>query len=236
MSVAADKAAWQRPLPRERAQHIADAFLPERRFGNRYHYYYVRTKLRSDPLYPGVCAALAGTSAPVLDLGCGLGLLAHALHQEGIAVRYHGVDLDRRKIDAARTAAARAGLADAGFDTLDLAASLPAHRGSVAILDVLQYLDPARQAAMLDAAIGMLEPGARLVMRAALADGGSRARITVATDRIARWLGWMQATPRHYPDEAQLRAQLDAAGLRSEFTSLAGDTPFNHWLIVAWRD
>lgn len=236
MNAAANQAPAQRPLPRERAQHIADAFLPRHPLGSRYHYYYVRTKLRSDPLYPGVCAALAGTRAPLLDLGCGLGLLAHALRQEQIDMPYHGVDLDRRKIDAACHGADRAGLANVEFDTLDLAAALPAHRGSVAILDVLQYLGAERQAELLDTAIGMLEPGARLVIRAALDGGGGRTRITVATDRIAQWLGWMQATPRHYPAEAQLRAQLDAAGLRSRFSPLAGNTPFNHWLIVAERD
>ncbi|HBK47306.1 MAG TPA: SAM-dependent methyltransferase, partial [Xanthomonadaceae bacterium] len=57
------------------ARAIARAFLPERRLGNRYDYYYARSKLRTDPLYPGALAALRGTGAPVLDLGCGLGLL-----------------------------------------------------------------------------------------------------------------------------------------------------------------
>lgn len=221
------------PVSREHAQHIADAFRPGHRFGNRHHYYYVRAKLRSDPLYPGVCAALAGTAAPVLDLGCGLGLLAHALRQGGIGLRYHGVDNDRRKIEAARRAAARAGLADTGFDTLDLAAALPTHRGSVAILDVLQYVGPASQAAILDAAIGMLEPGARLVIRTGLGDGSRRARITRLADRLGRLVGWMNASPRHYPDAGELRARLDAAGLRSRFSPLAGRTPFNNWLVVA---
>jgi len=225
-----------RPLPRERAQRIASAFLPGTLLGSRYHYYYARAKLGSDPLYPGVCEALRDTRAPLLDLGCGLGLLAHALRQDGIGLRYSGVDNDARKIAAAHRAAARSGLADASFETLDLSRALPPHRGSVAMLDVLQFFGPQRQADIVDAMIGMLESGARLVIRTGLDDGSRRARITRTTDHLARVLGWMNAAPRHYPEADLLRARFDAAGLRSEFAPLSGDTPFNNWRIVASRD
>jgi len=225
--------AARRPLPRENARRIASAFLPGNLLGSRYHYYYARAKLRSDPLYPGVCEALRGTAAPLLDLGCGLGLLAHALRDAGIGLRYFGVDNDARKIMAARRAALRVGLHDAGFETLDLSGALPPHRGSVAILDVLQFLEPERQLAVIDAVATMLQPGARLVIRTGLDDGSRRARITRATDRLARALGWMNAAPRHYPDPAALRERFQAHGLRSEFVPLSGDTPFNNWRIVA---
>ena len=226
----------RRPLPGERAHKIACAFLPDWPLGNRYHYYYAQAKLRSDPLYPGVCEALRDTRAPVLDLGCGIGLLAHALDQDGIGVRYFGVDNDARKIASARRAAARAGLLDAGFETLDLSKALPPHRGSVAILDVMQFFEPARQVAIVDALVGMLDPGAVLVIRTGLDDGSPRARITRAGDFLARGLRWMNAAPRHYPEAAMLRARFEAAGLRSEFTPLYGDTPFNNWRVVAWRE
>ncbi|UNK59074.1 methyltransferase domain-containing protein [Pseudoxanthomonas daejeonensis] len=220
----------------ERAKRIASAFLPDWPLGNRYHYYYARAKLRSDPLYPGVCEALRGTRAPLLDLGCGLGLLAHALHEEDLGLRYFGVDHDARKIVDARRAASRRGLADAGFETQDLSRTLPPHRGSVAMLDVLQFFTPERQQAIVDGMIGMLEPGTKLVIRTGLDDGSGRGHVTRITDRLSHLLGWMKSAPRHYPDAAQLRACFDAAGLRSEFSPLAGDTPFNNWLVVASRD
>ena len=46
----------------------------------------------------------------------------------------------------------------------------------------------------------------------------------------------MNAAPIHYPDAEMLRARFDAAGLRSEFVSLRGNTPFNNFRIVATRD
>ena len=119
---------------------------------------------------------------------------------------------------------------------LDLSKALPPHRGSVAILDVMQFFEPARQVAIVDALVAMLDPGAVLVIRTGLDDGSPRARITRAGDFLARGLRWMNAAPRHYPEAAMLRARFEAAGLRSEFTPLYGDTPFNNWRVVAWRE
>lgn len=224
-----------RPMDAAAAKGIARAFLPERALGNRYDYYYTLTKLRTDPLYPGVLDALRGCGAPLLDLGCGLGLLAHALRRDGQAMAYRGVDIDAPKIERARRIAARAALADTRFDVVDLAAGYPPHAGSVAILDVLQFLTREQQATLLDASIAMLVPGSALVMRAALDDGGARIRRTRAGDRFAALTGWMPDRPKHYPTIDELRARFDAAGLAAEITPWFGNTPFNNWLIVARR-
>lgn len=230
---AMDSAA--RPLNRERARAIASAFLPARRFGSRWDYYYTCSKLGSDPLYPGICAALRGSTAPLLDLGCGLGLLAHALRDDGIALPYRGVDNDAGKIARATAAAAQRQLRDVVFDAVDLARALPAHRGSVALLDVLQFLAPDAQARTLDAAIAMLTPGARLVIRTGLDERGGRARFTRAVDVLSRVLGWMNAGPTRYPAEAALRARFAAAGLQAQFTPLSGNTPFNNWRVLVTK-
>ena len=224
-----------RPLDAATARRIARTFLPKIPVGNRYDYYYCLGKLRSDPLYPGVLAALRGSRAPVLDLGCGLGLLAHALHEDGQVLAYRGVDNDADKIARARKAAARRGLPDARFDVVDLAGGPPAHVGSVAILDVLQYLEPAAQRALLETAAGMVAPGARLVIRSALEDGSRRSRTSRITDRMANWVGWMQFRPRSYPSRETLIAPLESAGLRVSLSPLYGRTPFNNWLLVAER-
>lgn len=224
-----------RPFDAAHARRIARAFLPPRWFGNRYDYYYSLSKLRTDPLYPGALAALRGSTAPVLDLGCGLGLFAHALRGDGQALGYHGVDIDAGKISRARQIAAKTGLGDTRFDVLDLGAGLPAHAGSVAILDVLQYLSAERQRELLGKTIAMLTPGAALVIRSGLGDDSRRGRTTRITDRLAHTLGWMQEIPKHYPTRAALLSQLEDAGLRTDFRPLYGNTPFNNWLIVAAR-
>ena len=220
-------------LDRASARDIANAFLPARWYGNRWHHYYARSKLGSDPLYPGVVDALRGSDAPVLDLGCGIGLLAHALRAAGLDLAYHGVDNDAAKIAQARRAAGNAALSSVDFAVRDLADGLPAHRGSVALLDVLQFVPLPAQDAILDAAIAMLVPGARLVIRTCLDDGSRRARTTRSIDTLSRALRWMNAGPEHYPEADAMQAKFAAAGLRAEFTPLYGNTPFNNWRVVA---
>lgn len=226
----ADAMPPPRALDAGTAKAIARAFLP-----SRYHYHYSRAKLGSDPLYPGVIGALRGTRAPLLDLGCGIGLLAHALRAAGIALPYRGVDNDAPKIAQAQRAAAVAQLPDTAFEVVDLAAGMPAHQGSVAILDVLQFVPPQAQDGILDAAVAMLSPGAKLVIRTGLDDGSWRARFTRRVDDFSRVLGWMNAGAKRYPDADALRARFAAAGLESEFVPLYGRTPFNNWRIVATR-
>jgi SAM-dependent methyltransferase len=224
------------PLPREQATVIARAFLPPYRVLNRWDYHYIRSKLSTDPLYPGVLGALRGSTAPLLDLGCGLGLLAHALRHDGQSMPYHGVDNDADKIARATAAADRTELASTRFAYVDLAHHLPEHAGSVAILDVLQYLPAPAQRHLLENVIAMLTPGARLVIRTGLVDGSRRGLVSRIGDRAANLIGWMQSTPRCYPSADGLRAILEGAGLQMAIEPLWGRTPFNNWLVVAQRD
>ena len=221
------------PLDVATARTVARAFLPARWHGNRWHYHYAVAKLRTDPLYPGVIDALRGTHAPAGRCRTPGPAAAHALRAQGVDLPYRGVDNDRAKIARAREASARAGLRDVAFYAVDLADGAPGHRGSVAILDVLQFFAPEVQDAMVDAAVAMLAPGARLVIRTGLEDGSRRARITRGVDAFSRMLGWMNAGPRRYPEADALRARFEAAGLRSAFTPLSGNTPFNNWRVVA---
>jgi SAM-dependent methyltransferase len=214
-----------------RPADIASAYAPRRT-----HYWYARCKLASDPLYLGVGDALRGVEAPLLDLGCGVGLLVHTLRAQGLMMAYHGLDNDAVKIDVARRAATRAGFAQVRFERLDLSADrLPIHLGSVALLDVLQFLAPAAATRLIERAAACVAPGARLVIRSGLQDAGVRARITRTVDSFSRRVGWMNAAPKAYPTQSGLKSLLANFGLRASFSPLYGRMPFNNWLIVGER-
>lgn len=210
--------------------------IPRRYLPHRNHYYYARIKLATDPLYTGVGAVLADTQAPLLDLGCGIGLLAHALREQGFSAAYHGVDLDRGKIASARDAARRAHLPAVSFESIDLASAFPAHRGSVALLDIVQFLPPDAQNVLLESAIASLTPGALLVMRSGLQRHGWRLRFTRSVDRFARLTRWMNVGPQAYPRRDALEQRFASHGLTASFTPLRGRLPFENWLICARRD
>lgn len=222
-----------RPLDGARSRTIARAFAPRRLLGNRHDFFYTLIKLRSDPLYPGVLAALRGTRAPVLDLGCGLGLLAHALRQDGQMMAYRGVDIDADKISRGARVAADVGLRDVRLEVMDVGTETPDHSGSVTILDVLQFLQPAEQHALLVKVAAMIAPRGRLVIRTGLQDESGRSRTSRVSDRFANLVGWMQERPRSYPTADGLRRSLEGAGLQVSLAPLYGSTPFNNWLLVA---
>lgn len=211
-------------------KNIAKSYSP-----SRWHYHYALSKLKTDPLYGAVTAALAATDAPLLDLGCGIGLLPHYYLAAGLSLPYLGVDNDAPKIRLAREAAARGALANVRFDTIDLAAAFPAHRGSVAILDMLQFVPAQRLPKLVVQAARCVDTSGRLIIRTGLQDGSWRSRVTRVADSFARLIRWMNAAPRSYPTAAELKALLEAEGFEATFTPLWGNTPFNNWLVVARR-
>ncbi|MCT7145098.1 class I SAM-dependent methyltransferase, partial [Salmonella enterica] len=70
----------------------------------------VKGKLATDPAYAATAALVKDRPMPLLDIGCGIGLLGQYLHACGAVTRYLGVDSDIRKIDAGNRALQLAGL------------------------------------------------------------------------------------------------------------------------------
>jgi predicted TPR repeat methyltransferase len=215
------------PLPK---RAIAASFLPDQ-----YRYWYSLSKLAMDPLYEAMPGAFDDEREPLLDLGCGIGLLLHCLRAGGCRLPYVGVDADAVKIDAAREASARGGHNDAQFQVCDLSVQFPTHHGSVALLDVLQYLPQQTQGLLLAQAAQCVSKQGKLVIRTGLADGTWRSAMTRATDRFGHLVGWMKTSFKAQPSAQELRSILLRHGLHAEFKPLWGRTPFNNWLVIARR-
>ncbi|RYD30827.1 MAG: class I SAM-dependent methyltransferase [Verrucomicrobiaceae bacterium] len=193
--------------------------------------WYVISKMASDPLYDAVFRELAPTSQPLLDVGCGMGVLAFYLRARGWRHRISGLDYDPRKIASARKVADRWG-PDTEFNAGDARTGLPDHRGSVTILDILQYFTPDEQRGLLHAAAHRVAPGGRLILRNGLASRNWRSRLTRAGDRLAKATRWMRDHALHYPTADFLDSCLHGAGLTGSLRPLWGRTPFNNWLGV----
>jgi len=199
------------------------------------HQQYVRWKLAFDPVYAAMAGLPGNKSLPLLDIGCGLGLLGHYLEGMGRLSDYVGLDHDLRKIKAAQAAAHSAGL-DRKMQFLQTDAScLPAVRGDVALLDVLHYLSASAQQALLDSAVQHLAPHGRLVIRNVLREPNWHFHITRLEEFFLCRSGWIPGGALHYPTAMELRAPLEHAGLEVHIEPLRGHTPFNSYLIVACR-
>jgi len=200
-----------------------------------YNHHYVPAKLRTDPVYAAVLVELAGSALPVLDIGCGIGLLAFYLRESGLTADITGCDYDAPKIACAQRMAAQGSYAGLSFSVGDARTGLPEFSGNVVILDILQFFTRTEQETLLRAAAARVAVGGKLIIRSCLRDDSTRFRITVAGDWLAKLTFWMKDAPVCYPDHDLFESVLTAAGLRVQISPLWGGTPFNNHLIVAAR-
>ncbi|MGN6518991.1 MAG: class I SAM-dependent methyltransferase [Dokdonella sp.] len=213
--------------------HAADRDIARRvarRYRRPWHRDYARAKVRMDPVYAAVADVV--DDAPLLDIGCGLGLLGFYLRERGWHGHYLGVDFDASKIaEACRAVNGEANLA---FDD-GIAQKLPPFEGHVALLDVLHYLGRDEQSALLREAAARVAPGAALVVRSVLRDRGWRFRATVVEEWFLHALRWMRSPAKYYPLREDIEQPLLDAGLVVDVHPLWGRTPFNSFVIVARR-
>lgn len=192
---------------------------------------YVSSKVKTDPLYGAVYEELSNSELPLLDLGCGLGLLAFYLRERGLAFPIRGLDYDPRKIESAKRVTSLLSHREVSFATHDAREGLPDHTGNVSILDILQFFTPPEQETLLGLAAARLAPGGKLVIRSGLRDESWRFKVTVAGDLLAKASFWMKAAPTHYPTSEDFERILSPYGT-VRIVPLWGGTPFNNHLIV----
>lgn len=190
---------------------------------------YIVGKLALDPAYDAVLERVRGSETPIIDVGCGLGLLAHYLREHGCHAPIIGYDLDAEKIARAEVAARRAGLADVAFRQGD-AAEHGDDSATVVLLDVLHYLAREHQR-------GLLERLARnegtVLIRNGLRDRSWRYRVTLIEEYWTRWSGWIPSrAPIHFPTREEILAPFREAGRVGETRPLWGVTPFSSQLFA----
>ena len=208
---------------------VAIARRLSKRYKSKWFASYTRIKVKTDPAYEAIFERLKDTDGPVLDIGCGLGLLGFYLAERGLDRPITGVDYNAKKIAAAQEIADRDYDGKLEFSVADARDGLPEFAGNVTILDILQYFDPDQQRELLQSAADRVASGGKLLVRSCLKTPGWRYRFTQVGDLFALVTFWM-ATPVHYPSEESIREALDDSGLVGEVKPLWGKTPFNNYL------
>ena len=192
---------------------------------------YAAGKLRTDPIYAAVAARLRGSTTPVYDVGCGVGLTELYLRECGLTMPITGVDHDERKIAVARTLAVR--YRDVTFRAGDAREGIP--EGSVLALDVLHYFRDAEQQALLRSMASAVPPGGVAIVRDAVRDGSLRYRVTAAQEMFSRAIRWLRAERLNFPERETVVAPFRERGFEIEVLPLWGRTPFNNYLFVFRR-
>ena len=217
------------PPVQEIAKHLA-SLAP-----GRWNQHYLRSKLATDPLYPGVFNELQDRDFPLLDIGCGMGVLALFLRENHYHSPYQGIDFDVRKIRDGQAIVTKGAYQKISLTHVDARDGLPRHQGDVTILDILQFMDDDSRTELLKEAASRVAPDGKLIIRSGLRDDSMRYRITVLADRFAKLTRWMKTTPDSYPTEPFFQETLTSFGLKVTIKPFWGSTPFNNYLIVASR-
>jgi 2-polyprenyl-3-methyl-5-hydroxy-6-metoxy-1,4-benzoquinol methylase len=191
---------------------------------------YVRGKLKTDPAYGAVLDLLGESAFPVLDVGCGLGLLEFYLRERGFVPSMTGIDFDARKIAAAQQVGEKS-YRSLRFSVGDVMCT-DAFVGNVVMLDVLHYLPKSRHAPLLEHLADLVAPGGICVIRATPRDGSWRFRITRMQEVFLYAIRWMKSGAVHYPKVEEVVAPFEQRGFRCEVRPLWGRTPFNSHLFV----
>jgi 2-polyprenyl-3-methyl-5-hydroxy-6-metoxy-1,4-benzoquinol methylase len=190
---------------------------------------YIVGKLALDPVYAAVLECVRNSEHPIIDVGCGLGLLAHFLREHGCRAPITGYDLDPEKIRRAEAAARRAGLADVTFHCSDVAEH-SSGTSTIVLLDVLHYLTQQLQRDLL---WKLAHADGAVLIRNGLRDDSWRYRLTLLEEYWTRWSGWIPSrAPIHFPTREEILTPFRELGRVGETRPLWGATPFSSHIFV----
>ncbi len=204
------------------------------RFGELWLRLYAGRKLRSDPVFPAAFTLLEHSREPLIDVGCGVGLLGFYLRERNFQQPIIGLDRDGRKIARGRAVARASSYSDLEFLEQNACENL-AHRGNLVLFDVLHYLSPNEQKLLLLRLAQQVVPGGLLLLRDCPRDDNARFRCTYAAERFAQLITWNMRTPLYFPTRDEIAAAFPPNEFEQTVAPLWGRTPFNNHLFIFRR-
>jgi SAM-dependent methyltransferase len=194
-------------------------------------YCYSLGKLALDPAYHVVARELSASPRPLLDIGCGMGLLAAWLRAHGHTAPITGMDVDAEKI---RLAQQLLGAEDAAFHAADALGFGP-HTGDVVMLDVLHYFTDDDQQRLLQKIADSLAPDGVALIRVTLNEKSWRFTATKLEEWFVRASGWIPISGWNFPTREEVGRPFRAAGFIEDARPMWGITPFNSYLFTFRR-
>lgn len=204
-------------------------------FASRWLRHYAGSKLRSDPIFPLAYELLSDAAEPILDVGCGVGLLAFYLRERGLNQAIAGIDIDERKIRRASAASEEHQYSGLNFVAHDVANELSPFIGNVVVFDLLHYLAPDTQQRLLSELARRVAPGAALLLRDCPRDASARFCATYLAEVFAQTISWNWRAPLHFPTPESINAAFNETQFARDMKPAWGGTPFNNRLFIFRR-
>jgi SAM-dependent methyltransferase len=211
---------------------------------------WARNKLGRDPIFAALLdKGLLRDGAKVVDLGCGRGLLAawyfaaERMAEQGRwqgaappkGLRFHGYDLIAKHVDAGCQALRPLYGERVEIEEGDMRHARLDGADAIAILDVLHYVPPEDQEALLRRVHAALPAGGLLVTRVGNADGNLAFRFSQLVDGIVNFQRDFKLPKLWCRPLADWLALLDRVGFDVQPTPMSKGTPFANVMLVAHR-
>lgn len=191
-------------------------------------YYYAHGKIALDPAYPLVARVLKDSPRPLLDIGCGMGLLASYLRASEHRAPIYGMDVDGEKV---RLAQDLLGRENTSFHAGDALTTFPEHSGDVVMLDVLHYFSDEQQQQLLEKMAASVAPGGVVLIRVTLNEPTFRFAMTRLEEWFVKFVRWIPVTGSNFPTREEVAAPFRQAGFEEDIRPMWGMTPFNSYLF-----
>jgi SAM-dependent methyltransferase len=167
-------------------------------------------------------------SGNVLDVGCGFGLFSLYYAQVLPAVRFHGMDLDARRIGIAREAGRRLGLTNVEYVVGDARAFRARQEYAAAyMLDIVHHIEVEAVRPLIAELHAALAPGGCLLVKDVDTRPVYKRWFTHVLDRLVS----PGSPPRYWPAET-LQSALEAGGFGVFRHSMVDFLPYPHVLYV----
>jgi 2-polyprenyl-3-methyl-5-hydroxy-6-metoxy-1,4-benzoquinol methylase len=167
-------------------------------------------------------------SGAVLDIGCGFGLFSLYYAATGPARFVRGLDVNPRRIDMARRAAARLGIHNVQYEHGDARDwKGDGEVAAVYMLDIVHHVPPSAVPPLLAALRRCLPPGGRLLVKDVDTRPAPKRWFTWALDRVMA-----PRTPVRYWSAEELTTALETAGFDVRRHLMVDVLPYPHILYI----
>ena len=207
------------------------ALLVAARYRTPAAHYYVRSKLRIDPV-ARVLYELGAVEpfGEIADVACGRGQLGILLLEGGCADAVVGIDWDAKKVATATAAAS--GLDNARFEHGDVRETAVSAADTVLLVDILHYLTREEQDALLIRAARAARR--RIVIRDVDSERGASSLLTQSWEWVTTTLGYnrvARVSPRSFDEMTSI---LEGEGL-TVTRELCSAKALSNVLLIASR-
>ena len=175
----------------------------------------------------------APRSGPILDLGCGHGLVTNLLALGAAGREVRGIDIDEAKVAAARRTVG--GRTNVRFEVADATELEDGPYAAITVADVFYLIPPAGQRRLLASCARMLAPGGVLLWKSQVRRPRWKYAITWGQEWLMTRLGPTHGQGLYFLDTDESLGALAAAGFRAVARPLRSWRPYTDVLFIAHK-